>query len=445
MEIFYQFAVLIAQPTLSAKNVSSTVKAVKLLEQHFRDQSQLLKRALRSSEERAWKVLELALSGGTWWDRAQSLFRSGDEKALAQSIQHFLNTVPQQYAARFDHSFRKICCEELRKAKQQKFLPGDDSSANSFEKYLSPFCHFTQPTQWLAHEWEALSGIGESLAQSGYSHLAQIVSLRPSEETPPLLLLAARYFFRREVEKDAHLSRSLTFQSLEHLSQEQAAGFQSLHQAFENQAEKMDNLLDSLDGMWIELEKIQGGIDSLLVGQQAQFNSQKQQNEWLEKIYNILQQQTLQQHPSAPSASSFTPLQAPTAPPKREEKPAPPPSSPPLTSYAPAPPTIPIYPPSHSLPATLPSESAGRHRPEKRLNPLFSTHPSQENAASSPPSKDASSPAIPSLFRSPHAASSTPTESPKTPRSSEENQKEDPARFTTARPSSLFLTPTKKP
>src|SRR5437764_1463595 len=63
------------------------------LTNHFTDHSQKLNLALQRANDRAWKALEIALSGDSWWSRCRSLLVPGDEKAVGQQIQAFLDAV----------------------------------------------------------------------------------------------------------------------------------------------------------------------------------------------------------------------------------------------------------------------------------------------------------------------------------------------------------------
>src|SRR5262249_60234545 len=68
------------------------------------------------------------------------------------------------------------------------------------------------------------------------------VALRP-QRGAPLLVLAARSFFRRAVETDAALFQGLAFAQMEQLQRGQEEGFRSLHGALAEQGERLERVL----------------------------------------------------------------------------------------------------------------------------------------------------------------------------------------------------------
>src|SRR5947208_606499 len=93
--ILQSLSALVLQPMLKgiveAVGVSAVTAgkdaAVGFLTNHFTDHSQKLNLALQRANDRAWKALEIALSGDSWWSRCRSLLVPGDEKAVGQQIQ----------------------------------------------------------------------------------------------------------------------------------------------------------------------------------------------------------------------------------------------------------------------------------------------------------------------------------------------------------------------
>src|SRR5438067_38992 len=65
---------------------------VGFLMRRFLDHSQHLLRALRESNDRAWRALEVALAGEGLWDRCKLVLASGDEKAFREQVRPFLDT-----------------------------------------------------------------------------------------------------------------------------------------------------------------------------------------------------------------------------------------------------------------------------------------------------------------------------------------------------------------
>jgi serine/threonine protein kinase len=89
------------------------------------------------------------------------------------------------------------------------------------------------------------------LREHGYPVLARLVALRPPKG-PPLLVVAARYFFRREIETDRELFQGLAFARLDQLSESQEAGFHALATALDEHAERLEELLDNVLSVVVE-------------------------------------------------------------------------------------------------------------------------------------------------------------------------------------------------
>src|SRR5712692_7447080 len=63
---------------------------------------------------------------------------------------------------------------------------------------------------------------------------------------PPLLVIAVRYFFRREIESDRELFQGLAFAQLERLGQRQEEGFAALDDDLTQHGQRVEGLLQSV-------------------------------------------------------------------------------------------------------------------------------------------------------------------------------------------------------
>jgi serine/threonine protein kinase len=84
-----------------------------------------------------------------------------------------------------------------------------------------------------------------ALKEKGYAYLGWLLDLQVHHRTS-LLVVAVRYFFRRQVEEDAELARGLTFDELKGLSQTQAEGFRNLHDTLKTHGEQLERMLGNL-------------------------------------------------------------------------------------------------------------------------------------------------------------------------------------------------------
>src|SRR5207248_9544372 len=83
------------------------------LTQRFVDHSQALTRALQKATEQAWKAVEVALAGDSFWDKCKLVFRTADDKAFREQVRPFLDASPLPELSR-TAQFRPYSRRELR-------------------------------------------------------------------------------------------------------------------------------------------------------------------------------------------------------------------------------------------------------------------------------------------------------------------------------------------
>src|SRR5262249_10478279 len=69
-------------------------RVLNTLRQRFSDHSQPLTEALQKATTRAWRALEIALAGESWWDQCKTRLASADEKAFREPMRTFLADHP---------------------------------------------------------------------------------------------------------------------------------------------------------------------------------------------------------------------------------------------------------------------------------------------------------------------------------------------------------------
>jgi uracil-DNA glycosylase family 4 len=214
---------------------------VNFLTRHFSDHSQRLTEALALTNERAWRALEVALAGDSLWDRCKLALARGEEKAFREQVKPFLDACPlAEVQGRI--TYRQACLRELQAARKAGLLEGGAVEPAGLARRAGAFARFTDPQGLVAAEVEALGEMGEDLKRAGHDNLAAFVSLRP-QQGEPLLVLAARYFFRRAVEQDQALFQGLAFAQMEKLQEGQEAAFAGLQQALAEQGARLEGLL----------------------------------------------------------------------------------------------------------------------------------------------------------------------------------------------------------
>src|SRR5439155_3435430 len=82
------------------------------------------------------------------------------------------------------------------------------------------FARFVEPSAILEAEREALAGLAREVERGGYPSLAWLLR-QPAQPGQSLIVVAVRFFFRREVEADAELARRLSLGQVEQMTRVQ--------------------------------------------------------------------------------------------------------------------------------------------------------------------------------------------------------------------------------
>lgn len=219
--------------------------ALNAFAERYADRSTKLLDTLKAANSQAWKAVEIALAGSSWWDRAKRAVASGDQAAFRNQVQAFLEATPPEQLPGADAEFRRVCLAELKAARKAGLLPGEDiPDPGALHTQAKALARFEDPKAVLDAEFESISKAAADLRKHGYESLGRLVSLRPPGGRP-LIVIAVEYFFRRDVLADPQLSAELQFHKLEKLSERQEAGFRGLHLALKEQGDRIEGLLDS--------------------------------------------------------------------------------------------------------------------------------------------------------------------------------------------------------
>jgi hypothetical protein len=206
------------------------------------DRSAKLLNTLKVANAQAWKAIEVALAGSSWWDRAKRQVASGEQHAFRVQMQAFLDTAP---LADCGPAVRKQCLAELKRARKAGLLPGEQlPNPAEVGESAKAMARFQDPRAVLDAEFECVRRTATELKSNGYEALSQVVELRPPGGQP-LLVVAVQYFFRKEIQADATLSAEWQFQEMEKLTERQEAGFAGLHLALAEQGSRLEGMLDT--------------------------------------------------------------------------------------------------------------------------------------------------------------------------------------------------------
>ena len=84
-----------------------------------------------------------------------------------------------------------------------------------------------------------LDQVADQFPADCYPHLQQLLKLKPGDG-PPLLAVAARYFFRIEVQADDTLFHGLTFDAMGRVEKSQREGFDALGEMLADHGDLLD-------------------------------------------------------------------------------------------------------------------------------------------------------------------------------------------------------------
>jgi formylglycine-generating enzyme required for sulfatase activity len=208
----------------------------------FEDHSQALPRALERANDQAWQALAVALAGDGFFDHVKRLVTGGDARGLRERVNNLLS----RHAASFDQTpraFRHTCLAELEQARRSGLLSAKGITADEASKQAD-FPYYGDPKSLMDAAVRTVEKLADGLVPSS-PHLARLLR-QPTPAAPPLLLSAFAFFFRREIETDDQLSRGLTFESLQRLTDGQAEGFAALGETLEGLGGRFDEVLDQL-------------------------------------------------------------------------------------------------------------------------------------------------------------------------------------------------------
>ncbi len=277
-----------AAETVGAAGLGKAITG--FLSQHFTDHSRRLTRALRSSSDRAWRALEVALAGESL---ATRLHRSEDRELRLQ-IRAFLDASSEGISSA-EPGFRQRCLKELRAARSAGKFSADESDPQALAASAGAFARFTDSESVLAAERALMNGIAEEFAGE-YPNLSRLLEREP-EPGQSVVVVAVRYFFRRAVEEDAQLFQGLAFAKLESIGDAQAAGFAALDVLLKKQAERLEVALDELQTVVIETHGAVLDLQSQIDGQSGQLRQIG------EAVQEVLKQHQLQRREIRPGDS----------------------------------------------------------------------------------------------------------------------------------------------
>ena len=178
-----------------------------------------------------------------------------EDQVFREQVGAFLRITPLAGLPSHPPEFRQQALRDLRAAQKAGLLAAGGIDPQALAQRGGPFARFADPQALLDAEWQAIDFVIEALREANYGALAHFLSLRPHGEMP-VLVVAVRYFFRRELENDAQLSSALSFAQMERLAQMQEAGYDGLGVAITKSGAKLETLMEGALAVLAEMNAV---------------------------------------------------------------------------------------------------------------------------------------------------------------------------------------------
>jgi serine/threonine protein kinase len=228
-------------PGVEAKYTDAAISSVEnYLVSRFTDPSRELGAALGRASDRSWRAVEVALTGESLWSRFTD---RGEDKAFRADIRTFLDSNPLQLPDGRAATFCRAALRQLRAAREAGLIPGDGLSPSAAAEQATGFLRFASPSAVCDAEWQLMGEIACGLREHRLEALAELIELRPVANQPPLLAVAVRFFFRREVETNRQLFQGLVYDRVDQVRQVLEDGLGRLSDALQYHGESLLQVL----------------------------------------------------------------------------------------------------------------------------------------------------------------------------------------------------------
>ncbi len=259
--------------------------------QHLSDQGQRVTRALKESNEKAWKALEIALAGESLWNRLDR----AEDRAFRKELTAYLQQLPMPELIG-KQEYRKKILKDIHEAKKKAILV-DRLLPEELRRRAGPMTDRGNPQKVLAAEMQALRDMAALMRQMRLEALAWLLEQQPQPDRS-VLVVAVRYYFQRQVEEDAELARRLQFTAMESLTEAQAQGFRQLDSGLQAHAGRVEEALADLLEIAAELRGLAGGVRDAALDLRSEMEKMRGEHRDLYgKVLQMLEQQQMHQRP----------------------------------------------------------------------------------------------------------------------------------------------------
>ena len=239
------------------------------------EHEQTLTPLLRKSNDWAWRAVEIALAGTTWWHRCRTELEE-NEQPLSEQVGQFLAVCNQLGFPQLSESLTQRCREELQAVRRSGVLFSDVLDC---EQLVRQAYEFTPITDRKGNDacWQLITEMAKDLPQRGQPSVAKLIGFR-LEHSLPLMVVAARFFFCREVQNHAELSKVFSVLAKDSLPANSEAGLSALAGALHGHSYRLVELLgknpeESFDAEVVEdvpiLHSVEEEVPSVLPAPQS--------------------------------------------------------------------------------------------------------------------------------------------------------------------------------
>jgi tetratricopeptide (TPR) repeat protein len=198
---------------------------------------------LQRAADHAWRTLEVAVAGPAWWERCKILLRPGEDTAIGERVQVFLDSAPLAEPAALGVDWRRKVLADFPSARQRGLL----FAAGVWPPWQTVQGAIAAGQDKPDADMAATDRIAQELRQAGLAALADVLAERATGAAL-LLAAAAHYFVRREIVADAELSGQLTAAGLSLPAAEAPTRFDALGDVLAAHTPRLEALLATLVG-----------------------------------------------------------------------------------------------------------------------------------------------------------------------------------------------------
>ncbi len=258
----------VVEGAANAVGLDATGEAITgFLGAHFTDHSQRLTNALQNANERAWKALEIALAGESFWERCKVRLASAEDQAFGKQVRTFLDSSYLRQWGIAQSAKCQECLTELRRLRKDGLLTTGRLAPDELARQAGDFARFSDPQSALEAEWRVISQAAAEIQKADCRVLTKLLIARPPGGGASILAVGVRYFFRREVENDQQLSQGLAFAKLEAIHDAQDKGFAALSAALAQQGQRLEELLGDVKAVVVQTHSAVLDLKGQITGQ----------------------------------------------------------------------------------------------------------------------------------------------------------------------------------